>query len=125
MLSDQGANFPLERLGYLLRVNLGHVGHAAEVGLVTPEDIGEASREVVHATILPLTVVFAQPLRACESANVQSSRLSPETFPPRLGLRSRGALFLVAQHLRWSEHSRSMAGFPIASGMRRKKSLGG
>jgi hypothetical protein len=26
--------------------------------LITPEDIGEASREVVHATILPLTMAF-------------------------------------------------------------------
>jgi hypothetical protein len=31
MRSDRGANLPSERLGYLLRLSLGHVGHAAEV----------------------------------------------------------------------------------------------
>jgi hypothetical protein len=73
------------------------VGHAAEVSLITPEDIGEASREVGHSATLPLTVAFPQPLRACESAMYKSSLL--RLFLPRLGLRSRGALFLVAQHV--------------------------
>ncbi len=90
------ANLPSKRLGYLLR-SLGHVGHAAEVGLITPEDIGEWDpmgpyyRSLWHLR------------NHCERANrLMCNRLVSllRRFLPRLGLRSRGALFLVAQHFR-------------------------
>jgi hypothetical protein len=82
VLGDQSAHLPSERLGRPLTFSLRHVDHEAEIDLITPKKVRESGREIVHReirgfasgrSILPLTVAFVQPLRACESATLLPS----------------------------------------------------
>jgi hypothetical protein len=51
MFVDQSAYLFEERVYHLFNLRLGHMAHAAKIYLKTPEQSGEAGREVVHHSV--------------------------------------------------------------------------